>query len=192
MTVSDSGSNTWTNPVIAAGVTTDGGVSAVYYHYFVTAPGSMTVSVAYAGWGSGGGGRQVAVLVLIGAASNQAAGATAKLLATTGTTGTVSITTTTTGSWVFGASSDVISNDSWTANASTQADNNYSDSTDLVTLVAWDALALTTTPGATTLGGTWGVSTESNQCAFEVLPKTAFIATQPLILTAAAVRKAYY
>lgn len=170
MTVTDSGSHTWTNPVTCIGhVSGNGGGVGIWYSYFASAPGSITVSVAYTGLVAGSGGRMLRVVVLDGAASSQAGAGTASN-SYNATTGTVSVTTTTTGSLVWGVSDDTTSNHSWTPNAATTTDSTYNDSTDVVSLVSWKATSATGTPGATTLGGTWSGSGNTNQCAFEVLP----------------------
>jgi hypothetical protein len=195
MTFSDSGGNTWTVPSgsTAIGVTTNnGGGVSIAYHYFVYSPGSITVSVAYTGLGTGGG-TFIDLLVFSGAASDHSAAATAKNITTSGTVGTVSITTTKAGSWVWGIGDDSTSNTTFTANAATTVDVLDTDGpADGVTMVGWRATALTGTPGATTLGGTWGATAASNNAAFEVLPALATPPKKSLTVVKALTRSYRY
>jgi hypothetical protein len=171
ITVTDSGSHTWTVGAVATGTGTNKGVAAIVYTYLSSAPGSITVSAAFTG---GGGGRLLDVRVLTGAAASQTGAATASTVrATASTAGTVSVTPTVVGSQIYGASDDPDTNATFTANGATTILTNYADTTDNVHMVSWKATATTTTTGSPiTYGGTWGSAQTSNTVAFEVLPAT--------------------
>lgn len=174
ITVSDTGSHAWSNPVIAKGTSSNGGTAGIFYTYIARSSGAIVVNTAFSGFASGSGGRFADIILLWGAKSDQTGAATASKLSTTGLDGTFSITTTTRNSWVFGVSDDATNGAIWTPNANTGQDSQYNNTTDNVTSVGWFANFYTGTPGATTFGGTWAANGASNhttqQCAFEVLP----------------------
>lgn len=174
ISVSDTGSHTWTNPVNAKGTSSNGGTASIFYTYITRSSGAIVINTAFSGFSSGTGGRFADIILLWGAASDQTGAATASKLSTTGLDGTFSITTTKRNSWVFGVSDDSTNNATWTPNSNTSVDNQNNNSTDVVTYVGWYGNFYTGTPGAITMGGTWAANGSTNhttqQCAFEVLP----------------------
>lgn len=194
MACSDSGSHTWTKPVQAIGtVAGNGGGVAIFYHYFATAPGSITTSIAYGGSFSTGGGSFLDLLVFTGAAADQTAAAVASLVGTTGSTnGELSITTTVPNSWVWGISDGTTNNTTYTADGNTVIDvTDSSGPTDAVTIVGWRGVGLTGgAPGATTFGGTWGSSQISNIACFEILP--AELLVPPSLIIAQSINRSNF
>lgn len=193
-TLTDSGSHTWTLAAKchqARAGTSSGGVAAIYYSYFASAPGSITLTAAYTNLA---GGRLVAARCLTNAASSQAGAATATQSwggSTLTNSDTCAITTTTTGSLVYGITNSAESNYTLTLNgSSTAAGTAYNDATDLIALAGFKAAAATGTPGVLTLGGTWSGGTSSNIALFEVLPASGATytgtGTAALTLTASA------
>lgn len=174
ITVSDTGTHTWSNPVTAKGTSGNGGTSAIFYTYIPKSAGAIVVNTAFSGFAAGSGGRYADIILLWGAASDQTGAAVGSKLSTTGLDGTFNITTTKRNSWVFGVSDDATNGAIWTPNANTSQDNQLNNTTDNITSVGWYANFYTGTPGATTVGGTWASNGASNhttqQCAFEVLP----------------------
>lgn len=175
ITVSDTGSHTWFNPVIAKGTSGNGGTAGIFYTYIARSSGAIVVNTAFSGFSSGSGGRFADILLLWGAASDQSSAATASKISTTGLDGTFSITTTKRNSWIFGVSDDATNAATWTPNGNTSVDNQYNDpTTDNITSVSWYANFYSGAPGAVTMGGTWAANGSTNhttqQCAFEVLP----------------------
>lgn len=180
ITFSDSGSHTWANPVLEASNHSSGnnagGTIGIYTAYFATAPGSISLSASFT---NQGGGSLLATKVFTGANSNQTGAATAKTdngNPTNSTTSTTSITTTQTGSAVYGVTSDGNGNTSqtFTANGSTTSlDYWNSDMVDLIYVDFFKATSNTATPGPTTLGGTWGIATQSPIAMLEILPAAA-------------------
>lgn len=198
ITFSDSLSNTWTNPVTrscnhSAG-NLAGGTIGIYYHYFASAPGSMTLTASGT---NQAGGAEIATRCFTGAASSQTGAATGSAEngnPTNSTTATTSITTTTTGSIVYGMASDGngFSGQTFTVNGSTTGINYWNtDTTDLVYSEFFKS-AVTTTPGAVTLGGTWGTATQSPIAMFEVLPAAATSPVGRRLIVPQAVRRAAY
>jgi hypothetical protein len=185
-TVTDSGLHTWTKVVNAIGSGANGGVSQVSYTYLLTAPGSITVTSTYTGLN---GGSSLAVRVLNGARPSQAGAATATNTTTSSTVGTVSITTTTIGSVVYGAAEDPDTSATYTVNGATTSINKFIDATNGATDVQWKSAA-TVTPGATTLGGTWGAAASASIVAFEVLPDVAILHSLQLLVNSHAVNRA--
>lgn len=173
--VTDSGGHTWTVAATSSGTSSIGGIAKIAYTYLTSAPGSITVTASFTGLS---GGSMLAVRVLNGAKSSQTgAGSGVAQSAAGSTVGTVSITTTAAGSQVYGInSSGTNSSITFAPNAATSVLpgtspnlGDYGDTSDSVRLVAWKATAVTGTPGATVLGGTWSSSTVNNEAAFEVL-----------------------
>ena len=178
--VTDSVSGSWTAGPAAVGSSGAKGIAAIFYRYLSSAPGSMTVTASIT---NTCGGRFLAVRVLNGAASTQTgAGSSTAVNSTATTSGTVSVTTTVTGSQVYGMADDCGINATYTANGSTTIISDFNDTADTVRLVGWKATSTTGSPGATTLGGTWGSSTTNNIAALEILPvtSTTFNATTTL------------
>lgn len=170
--VSDTSNQTWYTGVSELGLTaTAGGLAMIAYAYVVSAPGSITVTATFAGLS---GGSLLAVRVLNNASPRQlGAGTGVAQHSVNSTTGTVNVTTTIAGSLVYGIGDQTNQDFTYTANGATTIINAYVDSTDTVSLVAWKASALTTTPGSTALGGTWATACKSNIAALEILPVTA-------------------
>jgi hypothetical protein len=169
VTIADSGTHTWTLGASAQGtVANRNGIAKLYYCYFVSAPGSITITATYTGLQ---GGRLLDVRVLNGAGASQSgAGSGSNVISTAATTGTVSVTTTVANSRVYGLADNPDGNTAYTANGLTSLLTDYADATDGIRLVSWKAASATGTPGATTLGGTWAASQRSNIAAVEILP----------------------
>lgn len=167
-TISSSPSQTWTVAANAQGAGVDnGGVAQIAYVYLASAPGSMTVSASLTNLSSG---RSLVVKVITGALANQTGAASAtKVQATASTDGTIGITTTAADSLVYGGSVCQNSNPSLTLNGSTSLVNDYNNTTATTRHVHWKANAVTVTPGAVTLGGTWSGAQKHEIAAFEVL-----------------------
>lgn len=170
MSVSDSGSHTWTQGPVAIGATNNsGGGAGIWYHYFPTSPGSITITVTYAGFAANTGGRFVDVFQLTGAAQDQSGAGSATAVTSSG--GQISVTTTKLGSLVMGVENDAISAATFTANSNTNLDTLDTDTTDGVSMVGWYAKFFSGTPGAVTYGGTWSAGTDPpNIAALEILP----------------------
>jgi hypothetical protein len=174
MSCTDSLGNTWENPVRAYGTTNNGGGVAAFRHYYATSPGSITVTIGYNGF-TAGGGRFVDPLVFTGANPDQSSAGAGWSLATSGTDGTLTVTTTQSGSWVWGVSDDPTSNTTWTPNGNSILDTtDAAAATDAVTVIGWRGSGLTGVTGPTTFGGTWGAAATSNQLGLEILPVLAF------------------
>jgi hypothetical protein len=189
-TCTDSGSHTWTSPVNATGPSGNGGLAQIFESFFSAAPGAITVTCHITAAGSGGG-SLIDIVVLTGAAANQTGAGTGQFVNSTGSTvGTLSVTTTQPGSWVWGVSDDTTSNPTtnWAPNANTVVDYEYHDTTDGIELVSWAGSGRTGTPGTTTFGGTWGASGKTNQCAVEILPA---LSIKPRIISQAVSRAAF-
>lgn len=190
ISLSDSGSHSWSNPIKATGTSSNGGTASIFTSYFATSPGSITVSAAYSGFSSGSGGEYMSIWVLMGAKASQAGAGTASKLTTTGLDGTFPITTTKQGSWVFGISDDSTNAATWTPAAGVSNDPQYNDATDSITAVAWYSTTIPS-PGAWTMGGTWAANGSSNhttqQCALEILPADD-LPLRPVIMFTQAVR----
>lgn len=171
-TISDSVGGTWTVGPSAANTASPGGIAKIFTRQLSSAPGSMTVTATFTNLSAG---RILAVRVLNGAAATQTGAGTGSQVNSTATSaGTVSVTTTVANSVVYGISDDANNNDTYTVNTATTALSTFNDpSPDLVTMVAWKSTNPTSTPGATTFGGTWSVSTaKSNIVGLEILPST--------------------
>ena len=169
--VTDTGSHVWTVGARATGVKSSaGGVALIAYTYLLSAPGGIQVNAAFT---NRTGGSLLAVRVLNNVSPSQVGAGSGTAATTSSTAGTVGVTTTVTGSQIYGISDDAgSSSDGYTLNGATVAlaNGTYVDGTDSVELVAWKATTLTTTPGPTTVGGTWGFATSSSVAALEILP----------------------
>jgi hypothetical protein len=185
LSVSDSGSHAWSEPVSASPGASYGAV-AVFTTRLTSAPGAITVT-AKGGSSVTEGTIQLALRVVDGAAAVQA-GATqtgdAKSVSVT-----AAITTTTPGSWVYIAGTVNDLESSVTPNGSTTTIANYQDTAGGDTLLAGRQSGATGTPGPTTLGWTVGTSYYWALAMLEVLPAPpAALASRPA-KGAAAVRK---
>lgn len=192
-TVTDSGSHTWIKIAEAVGTdTSNRGVASMWCTYLSSAPGSITVSVAYTNLS---GGRYLAVKVLTGAASSQssATGHTAVNGTTKSTTtGQITFTTTTTGSMVYGASDGPFNAAAMTAIAGSTLISSFNNTTDTIGAASWESTAATGTPGSTTFGGTWSTSDEGNVAAFEVLPLLSLPSESLFVPRGQAVARSYF
>lgn len=141
----------------------------IFYKYFSAAPGSITVSVAYTGFGTGNC-ELVTPIVFSGAHWDQTGAAVASASPAASTDGTVTITTTRPGSYVWGVSEDEDTLASWTANGNTLLAQEFTDVTNAIRLLSFAASSLTVTPGPLVVGGTYGAADATNTAAFEVLP----------------------
>lgn len=194
-TVTDTLGHAWTTGVTATGtVASTGGVALIAYTYLSTAPGPMMVTATFTNLS---GGYMLAVRVLNNASPSQYGAGTGITLNTANTTAaTVSVTTTNTGSLVYGVTDLTNQDQPLTANGATTIINSYLDSTDTIGLFAWKASTLTGTPGATTLGGSWAGSYQSNIAALEILPSSAPLLYPPpppaLVLSQAVMRAAFF
>jgi hypothetical protein len=191
ITISDSGSHTWTTAikqiVLPSGTS---GVSAIFYTYFAAAPGSITVSTTYTNVGAAA---YMQVQVLTGAASTQLSGVASTSPTASTTSGEISVTTTTVGSMVFGLSHDAQNSTTFVPlSGTTQIGSTFSFS-GACTIASWHETSATTTPGATTYGGTWGVGTQYGETvALEVLPAGSGSTVLPVIMLQALQRAAFY
>ena len=170
LSVTDSGSHTWTQRVAIADTTYS--AAGIFTAYFASAPGSITVTghstIAVAGV-------MTAPVVLDGAAVSQSGAATASTASTNSAAVNGSITTTTTGSWVLAAGSTGSSGGTHTPTAATSnLYAPYSDSPDAATFLAGKQATATGTPGAVSLGWTASARSDAAWCALEILPATAF------------------
>jgi hypothetical protein len=191
ITVSDSGSHSWTtagkaNNVLSSG---SGGIAGMFYTYLAAAPGSITVSANFT---DVGGATFLAVLVLTGAGATQSSGVTSVSNTATTTSGEISVTTTTTGSVVFGISHDVDSSTTFAPlSGTTQIGSTFAPSGD-ATIATWQSTSATTTPGTATYGGTWGSgSADGGAVALEVVPPNLGGA-RPVRTVGQAVKRASY
>lgn len=172
-TLSSTAGLVWTQAVIMRPTVygPGGGMTAIYWAYVPTAPGSMTVTASYTNLG---GGRMLAVRVLTGANSSQVGAATAGNAYNSNTsTPSVSLTTTKPGSWVFAIADNTNGNGTFTPNGSTSVISDYNDTnaSDIVHLVSmkYNANPIAT-PSTVTLGGTWSPAWPASIAAMEVLP----------------------
>ncbi len=170
VTITDSGSHTWTQRVHAANtVTNNGGLIDIWTCYFATSPGSITVTATYSSGFSGGGGGFIDTWVLSGCDANQSSSATASSTPNS-TDATLTVATTRLGSWVLGASGNSTRNDTWTPNANTNTDILYADTTDNIAIAAWILKNATGLPGNVVYGGTWTSTAVTNNSALEIIP----------------------
>jgi hypothetical protein len=185
ITVTDSGTHTWTKKLeLVAHVTV-----AIWECQLTTAPGSITASGAYS---NNAGDEFLSVRVLKGAATNQTGAATATNSVTSATTAdTYSVTTTQIGSVVYGIADNYNNSSAFTPNAATTVYDTMTDVPNGSYLAGWKSTTATTSPGATTFGGTWGSSCTQGNVALEILPASAFIAPS-LIVNKALRRSAFY
>lgn len=192
-TVTSSPAQTWTvapSPYAQGAGGNNGGTAQIAYTYLASAPGAMTVTATFTNVGAG---RALVVKVITGADPDQSSAARAiKVQATNSTAGTLSITTTTANSLVYGTSVCPASNIALTLNGSTSLINDFNNSTGTTRHVSWKASAVTGTPGATTLGGTWATSTLFQIAAFEVLPAAPPIPIGASRIVSQAVRRSYF
>lgn len=113
----------------------------------------------------------MALKVLNGAKPDQTGAAVASIVRTAvSTLASVSITTTTVDSRVYGVSADGYRISAFTPNSQTTEIDDWANTTDGTEQVEWKATNATTTPGATTLGGSWATADKTCVAAFEVLP----------------------
>lgn len=162
------GNPAWTVAAEAIGTTTgDFGIARIYYLYLSTAPGSITVSGAYTAIGAG---TYLNVQVLTGANSLQPAGVSGSVTSSSTTSGEISVTTTAVGSMVFGLSDSPVTVVTFTPLSGTTQLGTTVSSTNNFTLASWRSTATTTTPGTSTLGGSWSAAQLSNTVAFEAIP----------------------
>lgn len=177
-TVTDSGGHSWINGPTATGATSGQfGVAKIAYTYLATAPGTMTVTATFTNLQ---GGAFLAVRVLNNAAAWQSGAGVNTVVSATTTVATISDTTTRANSLVYGIGDAATSNVPFTPNAATTSITTFADATDTVTLAAWKGSVQTTTPGATTFGGTWSATSVTNIAVFEVLPAVLIV---PLAMT---------
>lgn len=163
-TCSSSDGGTWTTGVSRS---TSGGYSVyLFYRYYATSPGAITVTTTVSAAGGGKANFQD-VRVLTGAASSQAGAATASAL-TTGTADNTSITTTTVDSVVYGLGNDQ-SGTSVLSPVSNFSTINVFDSANPVYIASGKRIA-TVTPGSVTVGWTGSTNTPGAVAFFEVLP----------------------
>lgn len=169
ITCSDSsGGGNWEQVEIANGGAHFPGAAAVFRKYFATAPGAITVSVAYTNFGAGNC-EIVLPVVFWGAHPDQSTAGSADDIGTAGD-GVFSLTTTKAGSQVWGVSVDEDTMTTWTPNANTVLAHEFTDATNGIAMKCWASAANTVTPGATNFGGTWGNSDESKSAGLEIIP----------------------
>lgn len=168
--VSDSNGNQLGKVVTAKGGPWSGIVS-IWALYYTSAPGSITVSTAFAGGTFGG--RFMDVRVITGADPIQyVSQGWAAAYGTQGTTtGAISLTTTQSSSMVYGISSSPtaqVSSTAWDANTTKLV--SHDNTTDVTEAVSWKQTSLTGTPGTVVRGVIWGSSQAGNVAAFEIVP----------------------
>lgn len=168
ITISSSPSQTWTVVANAQGAGADnGGTAQIAIAYLASAPGATTVTSSMTNVSSG---RSFLVKVITGAAVSQAgAGANTRVQSVVNTDGTLSVTTTAVGSLVYGASVAIDGNSALTLNGSTSLLNDFSNATQTSRYTQWKSAAVTSTPGAVTLGGTYAAARKSAIAAVEIL-----------------------
>jgi hypothetical protein len=142
--------------------------AGVFWHYYSSAPGSITITMTRTGTTATG--VMVFPIVLDGAASSQA-GAASNTNSSSSLSATSSITTTTAGSWVLVAAGIGSTESTITPSALTTTLQSFLDNTDGGVLAAGQATSATGTPGATTLGWTFSpTGTDWAWAALEILP----------------------
>jgi len=169
VSVKDSLGNTW-----SAGPGLNDGVydfSGQWWHYFSSAPGSITVTATNSNLAPAG--YQLAVRVLTGAASSQAASTGAAFAQGSSTSSAVShsFTTTTAGSKVFVAAAMGI-NGTGSAVSGTSTIADTGDSSENAEFLVGSGSSLTGTPGTSTFGWTDTKSGFFAWTAWEILPAT--------------------
>lgn len=163
VTVADSLSNSYTaGPGIWA---FNANGSWLFTRYYAAAPGSITVTATRSATGAGL--FEVVPWVLTGAAASQA-GAASNTTSNSATSLTGSITTTAAGSWALCA---VTCGNSAPTDSGLTRDHVDQDSTDGV--LGATGHAITSTPGAETIGWTIGVTGFYSWSALEILPAAA-------------------
>ena len=169
ITVTDSGSHTWTKSIESVGQTT----VAIWQCQLTSAPGSITVKATYS---NNAGDEYLATRVLNNTASSQTGAATATHLVTLSTAAdTYSLTTTQTGSVVYGIAFNWSNFASLTANAATTLITPpLVDTVNGGWVSAWKSTSATGTPGATTFGGTFTNQCSQGNVALEILFASAF------------------
>lgn len=190
ITISSSPAQTWTVAANAQGLGVDaGGTAQIAYTYLAAAPGATTVSASMTNISSG---RSFLVKVITGAAVSQAgAGVNSRVQSTASTDGTISVTTTAVGSLVYGASDAIDGNSALTLNGATTLLNDFSNTVQASRYTQWKSAAVTVTPGATTLGGTYAATRKCSIVAVEILQ----IIPPPigvLVFEQQAVNRSYY
>lgn len=164
ITLSDSGSHTWTaGPSITSNVVT---TAAIFTCQLTTAPGSITVTAAITS-GASTGEIQLDVRVVKGAATSQTGAATGTNSGASTTAWSGSITTTISGSWVYVAANGANTN-TLTPVSGTTTLNTFTSTDDMV---SGRQSSATGTPGATTLGWTATVNATFAWAALEILPQ---------------------
>jgi hypothetical protein len=168
MTISDtSGGGNWTNVVTGTGTGTNHGAAIVGAKYFSSAPGAITVSVAYTM--NGGAGQMVTVKVVTGSSTVTGQSAT-KNNSTASSDFTVAVTPTGTGSWVYGVSDcSASSTNTQTANGSTTTSQNVANATDSVTYSTWRSTSTTTAGTPVTVGTTCSGTSDGAVAALEIM-----------------------
>lgn len=172
-TVSDSGGHLWTKKAEATVGSVNGGLAAVWTCPLTSAPGAITVTMSITGWAASGGGVSLDLLVLNGAAANQAGAATGTKSDQTGslTDTSVNVTTTQVGSRVYGVTDCSALAATWTHNSLVGQDRQFNDTTDAITIAQWISVPSTgtVTPGTAAYGGTTNSATDFNTAALEIL-----------------------
>jgi hypothetical protein len=170
---SDANATTWTK-VEGLGSGTNNGCSTVAYRKFVSAPGSISVRVVDA---TGGFDQFIYIKTLTGVDMTTPTGATVPVSKASTNAYTTSITTTAVGSYVAGIvdeSTTSFSSATFTAAAAStvlaQWDNGPGDGT---ATGAFKQTALTSSPGATTLGVTCNITSPGSMALVEFMPAGA-------------------
>jgi hypothetical protein len=160
---------------------TDVAFSAVFSHYYSSAPGATTVTATLSDT-SAAFGCAIWPYVLDGAAANQSLAASASADSTSGSTITLSITTTVPGSTVLLVASVGDSGLTFTPNAATTTLATWNDTADEVSFVFGQMTAPTVTPGPVTLGWTDGTAADWSLVALEILPSRAAAPPAPQLM----------
>jgi hypothetical protein len=172
LTVSDSVSGTWTaGPTSGAG-SVPNTLSAIFYRYLSTAPGSITVSVTNSNKAAGS--VSLAVRVVNGANPVQVGAASSNAYASTTTTAMSEVVTTTkAGSTVYFCAGIVSHTTTYTALAGTTTVDDFQDTTSGHQGFTGVSAALTSVTGTVTLGWTLGTASAFTWAALEILPAAA-------------------
>lgn len=168
--------------------------SGIFWHFYASAPGSITIVVSRTGTTQSG--VQILPVVLTGCASTQS-GAGSVTNSGSSASATGSVTTTAAGSWVLAAVAVGNSESSFTPNGNTTTLLAFvaDTTTDAIATVVGTQASPTGTPGATTFGWTFSPSSSDwSLAALEILPSAgggttpsdteAAHATETAILTA--------
>lgn len=165
------------------------GGAMIFYHYYASAPGSITVKVTCSNTGAAD--CQISPRIVIGAASTPGPNTLATANSSNSTAVTGSLTTTKANSICYFAA-DWATSTTGVAAANTTLISTWSDATQGDTGSSGLSTAPTVSPGATTFGFTAGSATEFGLVGMEVVPLVAGTSVAPVVAMQAVKRAAYY